>query len=172
VNSFKAGRRCSPTTCTCLDCKNTIEESGANGARSKVSATAPSCSRLRTLSSHSLFIVIDPKAIQAILARNPRAFTTAGTSNAEKKVPPGENACNCIRSRCLKLYCTCFQKGKVCNPEFCSCVGCLNTEGDEGGQRQNAVQVTLEKRPDAFQTKKKQRELGSGCACKNNRYVV
>jgi hypothetical protein len=34
---FKAGRRCDPTTCTCLGCKNTIEESGINGARSKVS---------------------------------------------------------------------------------------------------------------------------------------
>ena len=33
---FKAGRRCSPTACTCLNCKNTVEESGANGARSKV----------------------------------------------------------------------------------------------------------------------------------------
>jgi hypothetical protein len=32
---FKAGRRCSPC-CSCLDCKNTIEESGANGARSQV----------------------------------------------------------------------------------------------------------------------------------------
>jgi hypothetical protein len=32
---FKAGRRCSPN-CSCLDCKNTIEESGANGARVKV----------------------------------------------------------------------------------------------------------------------------------------
>jgi hypothetical protein len=33
---FKAGRRCNPTTCTCLNCKNTVEESGVNGARSKV----------------------------------------------------------------------------------------------------------------------------------------
>lgn len=32
---FKAGRRCSDS-CTCLDCKNTVEESGPNGARSKV----------------------------------------------------------------------------------------------------------------------------------------
>lgn len=33
---FKAGRRCNPATCTCLSCKNTIAESGPNGARSKV----------------------------------------------------------------------------------------------------------------------------------------
>jgi hypothetical protein len=33
---FKAGRRCDKATCSCLNCKNTIEESGASGARSKV----------------------------------------------------------------------------------------------------------------------------------------
>ena len=33
---FKAGRRCDPHTCTCLNCKNTVAESGPNGARSKV----------------------------------------------------------------------------------------------------------------------------------------
>lgn len=32
---FKAGRRCSQS-CSCLECRNTIKESGANGARSKV----------------------------------------------------------------------------------------------------------------------------------------
>jgi len=36
---FKAGRRCNPTMCSCLNCKNTVEESGADGARSKVSFT-------------------------------------------------------------------------------------------------------------------------------------
>jgi len=34
---FKAGRRCDPNTCSCLNCKNTDEESGPNGARSNVS---------------------------------------------------------------------------------------------------------------------------------------
>jgi Tesmin/TSO1-like CXC domain, cysteine-rich domain len=33
---FKAGRRCNPDRCSCLNCKNTVEESGPNGARSKV----------------------------------------------------------------------------------------------------------------------------------------
>lgn len=110
------------------------------------------------------------QAIQAILARNPRAFTTAGNSNAANKVPAGE-ACNCIRSQCLKLYCTCFQGGKVCNPEMCTCVGCLNTKDDIGGKRQLAIQATLEKRPDAFQQKKKIKDVGAGCACKNNRCI-
>lgn len=34
---FKAGRRCDPTKCSCLNCKNTVEESGPDGARSRVS---------------------------------------------------------------------------------------------------------------------------------------
>ena len=140
---FKAGRRCKPGTCTCLNCKNTVEESGANGARSV--------------------------AIRTILARNPRAFTTAGMGNPPKELSPGQVACNCIRSRCLKLYCGCFQAGKVCDPKICTCISCLNTNDDETGARQSAIQQCLEKKPNAFQIKAK--EAGGGCACKNNRCV-
>ncbi|KAG7361549.1 Tesmin/TSO1-like CXC domain protein [Nitzschia inconspicua] len=140
---FKAGRRCNPSSCSCLNCKNTVEESGPDGARSK--------------------------AIQAILTRNPRAFTNPGNSSANK-LPPGEQACNCIRSRCLKLYCTCFQKRKACDPSICTCVGCLNTEDDSSGMRQIAIETTLEKRPDAFKQKSKTKILGAGCACKNNQW--
>lgn len=32
---FKAGRRCNPDKCRCVDCKNTVSESGAHGARTK-----------------------------------------------------------------------------------------------------------------------------------------
>lgn len=109
------------------------------------------------------------QAIQSILARNPRAFTNAGNANFHSKANAGEQACNCIRSRCLKLYCTCFQVGKACNPN-CSCVSCLNTDEDVGGHRHAAIEATLEKRPDAFQ-KPKVKEIGSGCACKNNRCI-
>jgi hypothetical protein len=34
---FKAGIRCDPKACSCVDCKNTISESGKDGARTKVS---------------------------------------------------------------------------------------------------------------------------------------
>ena len=139
---FKAGRRCDEKNCGCIDCKNTVAESGIDGARTK--------------------------AIRSILARNPRAFVTAGVSAAEKRAPPGEIACNCIRSRCLKLYCSCFQNGKTCT-QSCTCVGCSNTEEDSDGERKLAVQLCLEKRPDAFQ--QRVREPGLGCACKNNRCV-
>lgn len=140
---FKAGRRCSPHTCSCIDCKNTVAESGPNGARTK--------------------------AIRCILARNPRAFTSAGLGNPLHKLLPGEIACNCIRSRCLKLYCTCFQSGKACDPSRCFCVGCLNKEDDIEGFRKQAIDQCLEKRPDAFTVKV--RQPGIGCACKNNRCI-
>jgi hypothetical protein len=140
---FKAGRRCNPDTCSCLGCKNTIGESGEHGARTK--------------------------AIRSILARNPRAFVTAGIGNTFHKLPPGEVACNCVRSRCLKLYCSCFQSGKACNEKVCSCISCLNTEADLEGKRYSAIQQCLEKRPDAFKTRVK--ENGLGCACKNNRCI-
>lgn len=138
---FKAGRRCNPKSCSCLNCKNTVAESGPNGAR--------------TL------------AIRSILSRNPRAFITAGMPNQPLKSDPGVTVCNCVRSRCLKLYCTCFQIGETCKEGSCTCVKCENVEGSDS--REEAVRVTLEKRPDAFETKPK--ESGAGCACKNNRCV-
>ena len=140
---FKAGRRCNPSKCSCLDCKNTIAESGVDGARTK--------------------------AIRCILARNPRAFRTAGEGNPLLKLPPGEIACNCVRSRCLKLYCSCFHNGKACRSGVCTCVGCRNTDADLEGHRKAAIEQALEKRPDAFQVKVK--EKGLGCACKNNRCI-
>jgi Tesmin/TSO1-like CXC domain, cysteine-rich domain len=141
---FKAGRRCHPNRCSCLNCKNTIAESGIDGARTK--------------------------AIRNILARNPRAFNTAGMGNPLHKLPPGEVACNCVRSKCLKLYCSCFHHGKLCRPDICTCVGCeniLSTDDTGNGNREAAIQHVIEKRADAFVIKPK--VMGQGCACKNNK---
>jgi hypothetical protein len=141
---FKAGRRCHPNRCSCFNCKNTIAESGIDGARTK--------------------------AIRNILARNPRAFNTAGMGNPLHKLPPGEVACNCVRSKCLKLYCSCFHHGKICRPDVCTCVGCeniLSTDETTNGNRAAAIQHVIEKRADAFVIKPK--VIGQGCACKNNK---
>jgi len=46
----------------------------------------------------------------------------------------------------------------------------LNIEDDQTGQRALAIEIILEKRPDAFE-KPKPKEIGSGCACKNNRCI-
>ena len=45
-------------------------------------------------------------------------------SYADKK------SCNCVKSRCLKLYCDCFAQGVYCSG--CSCQDCHNTEENAG----------------------------------------
>lgn len=107
------------------------------------------------------------KAIQRILRRSPNAFKDRGS----KKTSGGGEGCNCVRSQCLKLYCTCFQAGRECDPSICTCIDCLNTESDANGRRMRAINALLEKRPDAFKPKSKVKERGSGCACKNNQCI-
>ena len=140
---FQEGRKCSKDTCSCKKCKNTDAESGPNGARTK--------------------------AIQGILSRNPHAF-----SKDKPVLDPSKLTglvCRCVKSQCLKLYCDCFQSGKVCN-SYCLCRSCLNTETESGenGQRTIARQLCIERNPTAFEAKVK--KIGEGCACKNSRYVI
>jgi len=59
--------------------------------------------------------------------------------------------CNCKKSRCLKLYCDCFNRGQPCAGD-CSCVNCLNTEA-HFKERQEAMNSVLEKNPSAFKPK-------------------
>jgi hypothetical protein len=37
--------------------------------------------------------------------------------------------CNCKKSKCLKLYCECFAKGRLCT-SLCNCSDCCNKEPD------------------------------------------
>eukprot|EP00978_Attheya_sp_CCMP212_P017046 scaffold45236_cov50-Attheya_sp.AAC.3 len=76
--------------------------------------------------------------------------------------------CHCSKSKCLKLYCDCFQSGKICTLS-CSCKECLNTATESGpqGARTSTIHKILAKRPDAFDKRKK--NPNAGCACKNNR---
>jgi len=74
----------------------------------------------------------------------------SSTSN-KKKV-----CCNCKKSRCLKLYCDCFARGKGCTKE-CNCQNCLNNESNVE-ERKAAMQNTLERNPIAFKPKVNQLE--------------
>ncbi|GAQ85983.1 hypothetical protein KFL_002640050 [Klebsormidium nitens] len=65
--------------------------------------------------------------------------------------PPKKKQCNCKNSRCLKLYCECFASGHYCGPE-CNCQGCCNNAENEV-TRQEAVEATLERNPNAFRPK-------------------
>mmetsp|Transcript_11140 Transcript_11140/g.15685 ORF Transcript_11140/g.15685 Transcript_11140/m.15685 type:complete len:556 (+) Transcript_11140:186-1853(+) len=137
---FQSGKKCVPGACSCRKCLNTEQESGPNGLRTR--------------------------AINNILSRNPSAFDKDKSNETTPKVV--ELMCRCVKSQCLKLYCDCFQAGKVCN-EFCMCLNCSNTEAESGpnGKRTKARKICLEKNPSAFEIKEK--KVGEGCACKNSR---
>lgn len=77
--------------------------------------------------------------------------------------------CSCTKSRCIKLYCVCFQKGLMCDASMCECKSCLNTNEHAGpsGERTKAASSILFRRPDAFEERTK--KTGEGCACKKSR---
>ncbi|KRX07617.1 hypothetical protein PPERSA_11166 [Pseudocohnilembus persalinus] len=62
-----------------------------------------------------------------------------------------EDCCNCKKSKCLKLYCECFRKGKVCGKN-CKCNDCHNMESNQQ-EREQAIEQLQSKNPEAFGNK-------------------
>ena len=83
-----------------------------------------------------------------------------------------KKGCKCKKStRCLKLYCSCFRVGALCNPALCNCVGCENKKecGIPSENRAFAVQDILLRRPDAFEPRQKRNSVVGGCSCTRTR---
>ncbi|KAL7491377.1 hypothetical protein ACHAWT_001902, partial [Skeletonema menzelii] len=79
--------------------------------------------------------------------------------------------CKCVKSSCLKLYCTCFQQRSYCL-DSCGCANCLNTSENDGptGIRSQTIQEILQRRPDAFDKREPQVQL-QACLCEKNKCV-
>ncbi|KAG5180685.1 hypothetical protein JKP88DRAFT_349447 [Tribonema minus] len=77
----------------------------------------------------------------------------------EQLQPP---SCNCKKSRCLKLYCECFQRRERCGPA-CNCQNCHNTIETEA-ERLAAIAACIERNPAAFKTKLQVTALPAGAA--------
>ena len=88
--------------------------------------------------------------------------------NQTPKSNKQRNACNCKKSKCLKLYCECFAALIYC--DNCNCVSCNNLEEFEG-VRSKAIKDTKAKNQLAFQDKLTSPAQGhnTGCKCKKSR---
>lgn len=65
--------------------------------------------------------------------------------------------CNCKKTKCLKLYCDCFNQGEFCSAE-CNCNDCSNTAAHKE-ERDAAMNVLKERNPDAFKPKVQTKEV-------------
>lgn len=80
--------------------------------------------------------------------------------------------CKCVKSSCLKLYCTCFQQGSYCL-DTCGCANCLNTSENDGptGIRSQTIQEILQRRPDAFEKQEEPQVQLQTCLCKKKKCI-
>jgi hypothetical protein len=51
-----------------------------------------------------------------------------------KELHNSDNFCKCIKSECLKNYCSCRQKGICCTSD-CACLNCKNLMKEDKGAK-------------------------------------
>ena len=102
--------KCKKTRCLMMYCA-----CFANGARCKTKCTCVDCAN-DGRHPKELF-----SAVQHVLMRN----------NIK------ENGCQCVKSRCAKLYCVCMMKGRKCSV-MCLCTDCSNMDWGAANPRKRA----------------------------------
>mmetsp|Transcript_16485 Transcript_16485/g.38774 ORF Transcript_16485/g.38774 Transcript_16485/m.38774 type:complete len:439 (+) Transcript_16485:108-1424(+) len=122
--------------------------------------------RTLSMSDELVFEMLDGRTMRECSSR------AAAASNVRKRppLPPGNQLasraaalsespgqsdgkrkhCFCKKSQCLKLYCECFAANVFC--DGCKCQCCLNTPVNIK-ERQDAIESTLERNPNAFAPK-------------------
>ena len=73
--------------------------------------------------------------------------------------------CRCQKSKCLKLYCDCFQSGAECKDD-CKCKSCGNKASNP--KRQGIIDEILARKPEAFMLRAAPK-TDVGCRCKRSR---
>ena len=96
------------------------------------------------------------------------ASSVASEFDEEGSMPGGDeegplNPCMCKKSKCLKLYCECFNKGRYCTAD-CYCVECRNKPRHDA-ERDRAIEDILMRNPDAFKPRVK---TTIECRCKRS----
>ena len=84
----------------------------------------------------------------------------------QKQQPNKVTSCNCSKSKCLKLYCSCFSGSLLCSSN-CSCSDCHNNEEtpQHSHERQRAMIAIQAMNPNAFAEKVKNGKHTTGCSC-------
>lgn len=154
-----------------------VSQEGATTNANTESAATPKRGKIKT--SVPVALTNASAMIQVPNLSSPRqsSHLSASLENASVSLhaTPKKRRCNCKQSRCLKLYCECFASGIYCNG--CNCQDCYNNK-DHEQVRQEAVEATLERNPDAFRPKIQAMSPGmslqdslkhnKGCNCKRS----
>ncbi|KNC50052.1 uncharacterized protein AMSG_11910 [Thecamonas trahens ATCC 50062] len=151
---FAAGVYCS--SCACVNCQNTREHEDArakavqivlerdpNAFRPKFVPTSVSTSAGKHSSGLGSGRRRPSKIARLLVPSSPSPAPEDG-SDTLAAIQPFARGCNCIRSRCLKRYCDCYQAESFCS-SACGCIDCGNTPANA---QEDVANFMKEQNPD------------------------